>query len=1752
MENLENTIIGCSFDHGAAIGAYGQLYVWGSNLFHVQKNKKIQAKEFENDSESEESKIDNSQIIEDSEILRKKIIQKLGFYNDISHITEPTYISLQHPLYRVNCVQAACGLNFTAVIAKEKPNILQETCDSELLFSLETDDRALDFTPSSFSEITEEDFNNAILANKIRIEISEFLSKENLNFISFFKSSIIKEYTFMDLLKNTIKIKFPEQDIKKFIYYKKMNMPGNDLKLKPLYELIMKTRQGEGILYLLGTERIIPRDSLDRKLAHTIKDFNLLYYVVNLPSQVICKKVCCGNNFVLLLSTAGIVYSWGESHSPALGKNRGSSYSQIRGVGGLVNEKMKVNDIACGYYHCIAQTNTNIVLTWGDGDKGKLGNGRNDACPRPEPISLDSKDPEFIKAYGDSSFCMMKDGSAYFWGDNFKQKFGSEFSRPFFDKGTQLLTKSSPIADIAIGLETVVYADKIGQLHQINREGEIPLSKSKKTLEGAEFYQVTCTEDTFFALSKKGSIYSWSSKEYCKNLGRSGDPLIPTEVDSCSQHFPINENSDEVNEEKTSEGANFKSKKIKKCFSTDENTFLLTDKGEVLATGGNEYGQMGISFGDIEEFGDDLPYQFDEFILVPRLSRLFKMKVDDIAAGFCHVLAICNKKLFAWGCNSSGQLGLGNFSHSQKYPEMVKVLDSYEVIQAAAGVTHSLALTSEKKIYSFGSAESGKLGQGTLNDSISIAEPKKIEALKDVVHISCSVGHSIAVTANGKMYSWGDNWKGQLGNGNKTTEYVPKEILGFISWKSTACGPSHSVGLSKDLRVYHWGQVFAPDEETEILRPSIVKGMEDISVGKVFAADGISVALVSSGSSVHVWGKQLHKRLIGAKPEIQDNQVIKTHFSVPNEKIHSFCISSLHGCIVTDQNSVFTWGYSANGRLGDPTCNTDDKAFNGNFLTLTKFLGNAGADSDQVEEVISDLQMMLQNEPEELSENNIREVDKQIMLKFKECINMFIELTEDDEKNQKFMEKIEYKMLSRIQQKPLDCALIENSSKLSEEIDKILIIYASLITTFQVHPCYTFKLLFKLKLKYEQKIDMLNLIYSDIENNDKLIYTCIYLSQMVLDKSLENENTTFETLLDSPDGLIYRHIVITLILSSKSDMVIMRSLAFDTLIDLSNLVNQDELGIDLDPMSAGKQSNNKISAYQNNKNIIDRRMGKLKQIIGFFSVNIHKLVPNSDNEVKSSNHFSPIISITIKSFLTKCSKRFRFKLLKFDHQLEHIIKAAHVALELVFDPVCQAINDPHDFYIVVDNKVACSKKNLSSLSEAVKSFMSGKPLGDPADRWLNEINKFTIENIHNIQRKVSLVEYLFNFKHDLEELYLESLFKDSLKQFDSIITVPGRSMVKFHSVIANNLDSLRVNNPSYDPLIFLCRELGDVPSIKIFGPAECVNLSLFTRALRQDQSIVRCLGCQMLIPREMAPSDFKPVIEIYDPMPPNSPVYLYTKILASSCKKLNKVKIEDFLKIYQHRCEKYLKDYTTVESVSYLLNLVNTNIAAVNEIQIDTTDQTQLLFIEQERENVLKNIEKQCEKEYLRRRHHRKVQENLTRIFNKLLDMLNNYNSNNFFSKKHKNELVFNVEYGGANRELEKFSDSVMFCIYLNKIRDYTMKKEMSINLFENLKGGMNKTLKGFMKRTLPELKRKKFFAAEPLIPQLMKEKNIMFLFEVDGGSLIVIVVYSPGKLNICGRDEFRHEEMLIYAKIDPDELSLMRDQIKSDGEVEP
>ena len=120
-------------------------------------------------------------------------------------------------------------------------------------------------------------------------------------------------------------------------------------------------------------------------------------------------------------------------------------------------------------------------------------------------------------------------------------------------------------------------------------------------------------------------------------------------------------------------------------------------------------------------------------------------------------------KAFAWGYDGEGQLGNGIEGNEDYKPVAVVNLTGVRAI--AAGDAHSLALLGSGGVKSWGDNYYGQLGNGNAGPGFERSAPGAVSGLTGVRSISGGREHSLAVLESGKVRSWGHNEFGQLGNG---------------------------------------------------------------------------------------------------------------------------------------------------------------------------------------------------------------------------------------------------------------------------------------------------------------------------------------------------------------------------------------------------------------------------------------------------------------------------------------------------------------------------------------------------------------------------------------------------------------------------------------------------------------------------------------------------------------------------------------------------------------------------------------------------------------------------------------------------------------------------------------------------------------------------------------------------------------------------------------------------------------------------
>jgi len=225
--------------------------------------------------------------------------------------------------------------------------------------------------------------------------------------------------------------------------------------------------------------------------------------------------------------------------------------------------------------------------------------------------------------------------------------------------------------------------------------------------------------------------------------------------------------------------------------------------GRLFTWGHNNEGQLGI--GSTSPSTRTTPQQIAT-----------NMRFQAVSAGNRCVYAITYEgrdehgnflpgRLFAWGLNSSGRLGLGDTAR-RTLPTQVMVNGSANpIVRAVSGRSegHVLVLTSNGTLFSAGANGNGQLGDGTTTSRATLTQITTMRFEQIVVGHQ----HSMALTPDGQLYAWGRNNRGQVGDGTTTNRRAPVWInRGGLTYRAIGAGETTSLGVSTEGRLYLWGR----------------------------------------------------------------------------------------------------------------------------------------------------------------------------------------------------------------------------------------------------------------------------------------------------------------------------------------------------------------------------------------------------------------------------------------------------------------------------------------------------------------------------------------------------------------------------------------------------------------------------------------------------------------------------------------------------------------------------------------------------------------------------------------------------------------------------------------------------------------------------------------------------------------------------------------------------------------------------------
>ncbi|UOE99810.1 RCC1 domain-containing protein [Bdellovibrio reynosensis] len=185
------------------------------------------------------------------------------------------------------------------------------------------------------------------------------------------------------------------------------------------------------------------------------------------------------------------------------------------------------------------------------------------------------------------------------------------------------------------------------------------------------------------------------------------------------------------------------------------------------------------------------------FSIVPGNPAIAK-SYDVVQAGAKHVCAISSGKLYCWGNNDYGQLGLGH-SDPQTSPTRVGTSTTWQSL--ALGGEHTCGINAGE-LFCWGRDSSQALGNGPGNTPSTV--PQKVGSSNTWQSISAGMFFTCGINA-GEMYCWGDSQFYQLGLGNNLPQNVPTKVGASTTWTSIGVGSSHSCGIDAG-KLFCWGR----------------------------------------------------------------------------------------------------------------------------------------------------------------------------------------------------------------------------------------------------------------------------------------------------------------------------------------------------------------------------------------------------------------------------------------------------------------------------------------------------------------------------------------------------------------------------------------------------------------------------------------------------------------------------------------------------------------------------------------------------------------------------------------------------------------------------------------------------------------------------------------------------------------------------------------------------------------------------------
>lgn len=235
-----------------------------------------------------------------------------------------------------------------------------------------------------------------------------------------------------------------------------------------------------------------------------------------------------------------------------------------------------------------------------------------------------------------------------------------------------------------------------------------------------------------------------------------------------------------------------------------------------------------------------------------RLDYFVKNNIEvvDIEAGYHTNYAVdINGVVYAWGRGNEGQMGNGTVTPNNPVPVVVTSLTGKKIVKISTSIEASsftYAMDDKGNVYAWGYADDYRIPDKISYQSVA-SEVPSLSAI-DIVDFDLGNKHGIVLDKEGRVYVWGSDAFGQIGDGSSTTPAVyPKEVAYFADKKVKQVSASFesNLVLTEDGKVFQWGQIYKTAAPVNVSLP------EEVKIDSSSAGYMPQVASVTAGRMVN-------------------------------------------------------------------------------------------------------------------------------------------------------------------------------------------------------------------------------------------------------------------------------------------------------------------------------------------------------------------------------------------------------------------------------------------------------------------------------------------------------------------------------------------------------------------------------------------------------------------------------------------------------------------------------------------------------------------------------------------------------------------------------------------------------------------------------------------------------------------------------------------------------------------------------------